>query len=80
LSPHASRYAGDLIPRNYHLQHEESVKLDSQDPDVPLPQADLDVVGNGFAATCTEEEAGKLVEDSTETTSQVIKMLPVVMS
>jgi hypothetical protein len=69
-----------LIPRNYHLQHEESVKLDSQDPDVPLPQADLDVVGNGFAATYTEEEAGKLVEDSTETTSQVIKMLPIVMS
>jgi hypothetical protein len=28
------------------------------------PQADLDAVGEGFAATCTGEEALKLVEDS----------------
>jgi hypothetical protein len=28
------------------------------------PQADLDAVGEGFAVTCSNEEALKLVEDS----------------
>jgi hypothetical protein len=41
------------------------------------PQADLDVAGEGFAATCTEEEANKLIEDSAVTTDQVMELLPV---
>jgi hypothetical protein len=28
------------------------------------PRANLDAAGEGFAVTCTEEEATKLVEDS----------------
>jgi hypothetical protein len=28
------------------------------------PRVDLDTVGEGFAATCTDEEALKLVDDS----------------
>jgi hypothetical protein len=40
----------------------------------------LDVAGKGFVATCTKEEVGELVEDSTETVTQVIEMLPVNMS
>jgi thiamine pyrophosphokinase len=44
------------------------------------PQADLDTMGEGFAATYTEDEANKLVEDSVVTTSQVMEMLPVDMS
>jgi hypothetical protein len=42
LSPHAPGHATDLFPVDYHLQHEESVKLNSRDNEVPLPQADLD--------------------------------------
>jgi hypothetical protein len=41
------------------------------------PQADLDVAGEGFAMTCTEEEANKLIEDSAVTTDQVMELLPV---
>jgi hypothetical protein len=43
-------------------------------------RADLDVVGEGFAATCCDEEALKLVEDSAKTAGQVVDMLGVDMS
>jgi hypothetical protein len=38
------------------------------------------MVGEGFMATYTEEEAGQHVEDSIETVPRVIEMLPVNMS
>jgi hypothetical protein len=44
------------------------------------PQADLDVAGEGFAVTCSDEEALKLVKDSAKTASQVVDMLGVDMS
>jgi hypothetical protein len=44
------------------------------------PRTDLDVAGEGFAATCNDEEALKLVEDSTKTASQIVNMLGVDMS
>jgi hypothetical protein len=44
------------------------------------PQADLDVTGEVFAVTCSDEEALKLVEDSAVTAGQVIDMLGVDMS
>jgi hypothetical protein len=44
------------------------------------PRDDLDAVGEGFMVTCTEEEANKLVEDSTMKVTQDIKMLPIDMS
>jgi hypothetical protein len=44
------------------------------------PWVDLDAAGEGFTVTCTEEEADKLVEDSAETVTRVIKILPVDMS
>jgi hypothetical protein len=44
------------------------------------PRADLDAAGEGFAATCSDEEALKLVEDSAKTTSQVVDMLAIDMS
>jgi hypothetical protein len=43
-------------------------------------RADLDVVGEGFAATCCDEEALKLVEDFAKTAGQVVDMLGVDMS
>jgi hypothetical protein len=44
------------------------------------PRADLGAVGEGFAVTCTKEEANKLVKDSTTMVTRVIEMLPVDMS
>jgi hypothetical protein len=44
------------------------------------PWADLDAAGEGFAVTCSDEEALKLVEDSTVTVGQVVDMLGVDMS
>jgi hypothetical protein len=44
------------------------------------PRADLDVVGEGFAVTCNDEEALKLIEDSAVTAVQVVDMLGVEMS
>jgi hypothetical protein len=44
------------------------------------PRADLDAAGEGFAATCSEDEANKLVEDSTVTATRVIEMLLIDMS
>jgi hypothetical protein len=54
----------------------ESVKLDSWDPKVPLP----DAAGEGFAMTCSEDEANKLVEDSTMMVTRIIEMVSVNMS
>jgi hypothetical protein len=44
------------------------------------PQADLDVVGEGFTMTCSDEEALKLVEDSAVMVRQVVDMIGVDMS
>jgi hypothetical protein len=43
------------------------------------PQANLDVAGEGFAVTCSEDKGNKLVEDSTVMATQVIEMLLVDM-
>jgi hypothetical protein len=44
------------------------------------PQANLDLALEGFAVTCSDKEALKLVEDSAKTAAQVVKMLGVDMS
>jgi hypothetical protein len=44
------------------------------------PRANLDTTSEGFAATCTDEEALKLVMDSTVTAEHIIDMLGVYMS
>jgi hypothetical protein len=44
------------------------------------PRADFDAAGEGFAVTCTDEDALKLVEDSAMIAKQVIDMLGVDMS
>jgi hypothetical protein len=44
------------------------------------PRADLDVVGEGFVVTGSDEEALKLVENSAVTAGQVVDMLGVDMS
>jgi hypothetical protein len=44
------------------------------------PQADLDIAGDGFAVTCTNKEALKLVEDSALTADHIVGMVPVHMT
>jgi hypothetical protein len=44
------------------------------------PRADLDAVGEGFETIGIEEEANKLIEDSTLMMTRVIEMLPMDMS
>jgi hypothetical protein len=44
------------------------------------PWANLDVAGEGFAVTCSDDEAPKLVEDSAKAARQVVDMLGVNMS
>jgi hypothetical protein len=41
------------------------------------PRADLDVTSEGFVATCSDEEALKLIKDSVVTVGHIIDMLPV---
>jgi hypothetical protein len=44
------------------------------------PRADLDAAGEGFAATCSNEEALKLIEDSTVMVGHIMDMLGLDMS
>jgi hypothetical protein len=44
------------------------------------PRADLDAAGDGFAVTCTDEEAFKLMEESALTANHITDMVPVDMS
>jgi hypothetical protein len=44
------------------------------------PQAGLDEVGEGFAATCSDEESFKLIEDSAVIAGHIVDMLPLDMS
>jgi hypothetical protein len=44
------------------------------------PWVDLDTAGEGFAVTCSDEEALKLVKDSAVMVGHVIDMLGVDMS
>jgi hypothetical protein len=44
------------------------------------PRANLDIVGEGFAATCSDYEDLKLVKDSAKAAGQVVDMLGVNMS
>jgi hypothetical protein len=41
------------------------------------PRANLDVPGEGFMATCSDEEALKLVENSAVMVGQIVDMLGV---
>jgi hypothetical protein len=44
------------------------------------PRANLDVAGEGFVATCSDDEALKLIEDSAMMVGHIVDMLPVDMS
>jgi hypothetical protein len=44
------------------------------------PKADLGAAGEGFAATCMEDEATDLVQGFLEIATQIIEMIPIDMS
>jgi hypothetical protein len=44
------------------------------------PRAGLNPTGEGFVVTYTDEEALRLMEDSTVTADRIVEMLPVDMS
>jgi hypothetical protein len=44
------------------------------------PRAELDAAGEGFAATSSDDEALKLIEDSGVMAGHIVDMLPVDMS
>jgi hypothetical protein len=44
------------------------------------PRANLDTAGEGFAATCSDEEALKLIEDSAVIAGHIVDMLLADMS
>jgi hypothetical protein len=44
------------------------------------PWVDLVMAGEGFPATCTEDEANQLMEDSAVMVSRVMEMLSIDMS
>jgi hypothetical protein len=44
------------------------------------PRANLDVVGEGFVSTCSNDEALKLVKDSAKTAGQVVDMFGIGIS
>jgi hypothetical protein len=44
------------------------------------PRAGLNPTGEGFVVTYTDEEASRLMEDSTVTADRIVEMLPVDMS
>jgi hypothetical protein len=44
------------------------------------PRANLDAAGEGFVATCSDDEALKLIEDSAMMVGHIVDMLPVDMS
>jgi hypothetical protein len=41
------------------------------------PWANMDVASEGFVATCIEDEANKLKEDSAVTARKIVEMLPI---
>jgi hypothetical protein len=43
-------------------------------------KANLDAAGEGFTATCSEEEATNLVQSFMESATRVIEMIPIDMS
>jgi hypothetical protein len=65
--PPDARQTADMVSGDYSHQYETVDESNSQDFEVLVPRADLDTVGEGFTATCSDKEALKLIEDSAVT-------------
>jgi hypothetical protein len=75
-----ARQSAHLVLRDYLRQHKPIGESDSRDLEVPIPPSDLDAAGEGFAATCSVDDALKLIEDSVVTVEHIVNMLPIDMS
>jgi hypothetical protein len=69
-----------VVLGDYSRQYETVGESNSQNPEVSIPRAELDAAGEGFVATCSDEEALKLIEDSAVMARQAVDMLGVDMS
>jgi hypothetical protein len=74
------RQPANSVSGDYSRQYEAIGESNSWDFEVPIPQADLDMAGEDFAVTCSNEEALKLIKDSAVMVGQIIDMLGVCMS
>jgi hypothetical protein len=71
----------DMLPtRSHEVIISNMRKASSLTPGILMsfyPRANLDAVGEGFAASCAIEEVGDLVQSFIEIATQVIEMIPV---
>jgi hypothetical protein len=61
VSPLDSRQCADKVSRDHSCQYEVAGESNTQDFEVPIPLGHLDMVGEDFAVTCSDEEALKLI-------------------
>jgi hypothetical protein len=59
---------------DYSRQYETVYESKTWNFEVLIPRADLDAIGEGFAVTCSDEEALRLVEDSAVMAGEVVDM------
>jgi hypothetical protein len=79
-APPEARQTTDKVSGDYSHQYETISESNSWDFEVPIPPANLDVAGEGFTVTCSDEEALKLIDDSVVMAGHVVDMLGVDMS
>jgi hypothetical protein len=80
---HAPQMLDNLPTRSWEIiltNMKQSVSLTLRVLKSLYSRASLEAVGEGFAATCSDEEALKLIEDSAMMAGHIIDMLPVDMS
>jgi hypothetical protein len=80
---HAPQMLDSLSTRSREIiltNMEQSVSLNLGILKSLYPRADLDTASEGFAATCSDEEALKLIDDSAMTVGHIEDILGVDMS
>jgi hypothetical protein len=79
----APQMLDSLLTRSHEIilaNMKQSVSLTLRILKSLYPRADLDAAGEGFTATCSDDEALKLVDEPTMTVEHITNMLPVDMS
>jgi hypothetical protein len=76
VSPQATGPAINSILGGDTLQHVDGIHLTPRILKSLYPKADLGAASEGFAMTCTEEEANELVRGFHKMTTLIIEMIP----
>jgi hypothetical protein len=83
IASHAPQMLDSLPTRSREIilaNMKQSVSLTLRILKSLYPRADLDAAGEGFTATCSDNEALKLIEDSAMMAERIVDMFPVYMS